>query len=401
MQNLDALFDLIPLAGIDMPVCLAIALPGRRLRTLPSFPQAALPQNGRMACGRGFSADTCKASAFGEAAELASCCAWGDEPIVSATEAELGPAALAPEALNGWSKAQIKGRTKWNAQYGGFDWRPGSRDRQRPIDWILVENAHGGPSAYAPADFAFIGRRQAGDPDAVAIGDSNGCAAGPTIETAKLAAILELVERDATGRWWYGRLGRAPVDLASLTIEAGLLVWLNARNRRTWLFDITTDIGIPVFAAASAEQGGRDVALGFAARIEPRSAAIAALSEMLQMEVSLNAARAMGEAAGNWTQWRAKVSLATPPLDGASKLAPGPIEASRLPQASSELAVALEACARNGIDLHFSDMTRPEIGVPAIRALSAALCHYKPRFDRKRLIADTGGGNAKQIPLLI
>ena len=257
------------------------------------------------------------------------------------------------------------------------------------------------PSAYAPADFAFIGRRQAGDPDAVAIGDSNGCAAGPTIETAKLAAILELVERDATGRWWYGRLGRAPVDIASLTIEAGLLVWLNARNRRTWLFDITTDIGIPVFAAASAEQGGRDVALGFAARIEPQSAAIAALSEMLQMEVSLNAARAMGEAAGNWKQWRAKASMATPPLDGASQLAPSPIQPSRLPQASSELAVALEACARNGIDLHFSDMTRPEIGVPAIRALSAALCHYKPRLNRKRLIAGTGGGNIKQIPLLI
>lgn len=171
MQNFDALFDLIPLADIDMPVYLAIALPGTCLRTQPRFPQAALPQNGRIASGRGFSADTCKASAFGEAAELASCCAWGNEPIVTATEFELGPAALAPEALNGWSKAQIKGRMKWNAQHADVDWRLGSRDRQRPIDWILLENAYGGPSAYAPADFAFIGRREAGDSDTVAIGD--------------------------------------------------------------------------------------------------------------------------------------------------------------------------------------------------------------------------------------
>jgi ribosomal protein S12 methylthiotransferase accessory factor len=32
-------------------------------------------------------------------------------------------------------------------------------------------------------------------------------------------------------------------------------------------------------------------------------------------------------------------------------------------------------------------MTRPEIGVPVFRAVSAALCHYKPRFGKARLTA--------------
>jgi ribosomal protein S12 methylthiotransferase accessory factor len=32
-------------------------------------------------------------------------------------------------------------------------------------------------------------------------------------------------------------------------------------------------------------------------------------------------------------------------------------------------------------------MTRLEIGIPVVRALSTKLCHYKPRFDRTRLLA--------------
>ena len=48
---------------------------------------------------------------------------------------------------------------------------------------------------------------------AVAIGDSNGCASGATLEEAKTAAILELIEWDATARWWYGRSPR-PVILS-------------------------------------------------------------------------------------------------------------------------------------------------------------------------------------------
>ena len=39
--------------------------------------------------------------------------------------------------------------------------------------------------------------------------DSNGCAAGNTVEEAILQGFLELVERDAYAIWWYNRLQRA------------------------------------------------------------------------------------------------------------------------------------------------------------------------------------------------
>ena len=315
-----ALFDVVDLPAAGMPVSFAIALPGQALLRIAGVPAAAMPDAGRMASGRGLDPEESRKSCLGEAAELFSCCEWGDESLVSATADEIGPAAILPDALNGFGQSQR--HAPWNRLNGSFDWRSPASPPTRKIDWLAVDDAFGGKPAYIPADFAFIGRRQAGDGKAVAIGDSNGCAAGPNADAAKLAAILELVERDATGRWWYGRRLRPPVDPACL--RGALAEFLAGRARMTRLFDITTDIGIPVIAAASAEADGSDVALGFAAGLGADAAATAAVTEMLQMEVSLTAARLMGEAAGAWSLWLAEVSMATPPLSAAGAVSTAP-----------------------------------------------------------------------------
>jgi ribosomal protein S12 methylthiotransferase accessory factor len=398
------LFEIIPLPVRDVPLYLAIALPSPSLVRMPGFPRAALPDSGRVASGRGLSSELCRASALGEAAELVSCCAWGTERLVTALDRELGPAALLPEVLNGFSTAQIDCRRAWNTRYAGFDWRPPLRDPKRPIEWLKVEDARGGPSAYAPADFAFIRRRKAGDDAAVAIGDSNGCACGLDVDSAKLAAVLELLERDAAARWWYGRRRRPLLDWSRLGNEGELTAWLASRPRRTWLFDITADIDIPVAVAASAEADGSDVVLGFAARLGMRDAAVAALTEMLQMEFSLAAARELGDTAEHWRDWRARVRMTTPPLNATPIRGDFADSQCTLPS----LAAVIEACARQGIRIWFADMTREAIGVPAFRAISPDLCHLKPRFARKRLLApdrrDIGPvlpGPEDQVPQLI
>jgi ribosomal protein S12 methylthiotransferase accessory factor len=382
-----ALFEVIELPNGGGPAHFAMALPGKRLRQMPGFPGAALPEAGRMASGRGLDAQQCRASSIGEAVELASCCAWDNERLVSASLKKIGPAALPPDALNGFTRSQIEARAAWNAGQLAFDWRPAPIADGTPIDWIEVEDAFGGAARFAPADFVFIGRREAGDSQAAAVGDSNGCAAGENGQAARIAAVLELVERDATARWWYGRRRRAAIDPAAIEGADELMDWLAGRERRrSVLFDITTDLDIPVMAAMSAEPDGSDITLGFSARLDPHSAAISALTEMLQMEVSLDAARALGDAAGSWAYWRDAIDVSTPPLDAASGVSFG-----TLPEAAtglgSGLSALLDACARRNIDLWFADMTRPAICLPAFRALSTALCHYKPRFARSRLLA--------------
>lgn len=405
LARVGELFDVINLPVTDVPAQFAIAIPKNALLQMPVTPRSAMPETGRLASGRGLSMDDCRASCLGEAAELFSCCSWGDEPVITATADEIGPAAIAPESLNGFSPDQIVARAAWNRENTGFDWRPPIRHQSAVLDWLRVEDAFGGDGAFIPADFAFIGRREAGEEAAVAVGDSSGCAAGITADAAKLAAILELVERDATGRWWYGRRQRPIIDPSCLSGIDALVDWLLDRRRRTWLFDITSDIDIPVVAAASAEPDGKDVSLGFSAGQSLQSAATAALAEMLQMEISLGAARALGDNAGGWQRWREKVSMTTRPL----KIAPiQQVAPSRSPPAvERDLSDVLNALAHRGIDLWFAEMTRAEFGIPVFRAVSTLLCHYKPRFGRARLFAPDAGdlsfdtGSPADQPLLL
>lgn len=402
----DEFFDVVPLPKGDGPVFLAIALPGKTLTSMPGFPQAALPQSGRVASGRGLTPEQARMSALGEAVELVSCCAWGDEPLIHASARELGPATLSPTLLNGFSPQQLAERESWNARYGDYDWRPPPYDETRRIDWIEVEDAFGGPKAYVPADFAFIGRKEAGDETAVAIGDSNGCASGATFEEAKTAAILELLERDAAARWWYGRASRPTMDFSILEAEPSLFRWLNHRSRRSHLVDITNDLDIPVVAAVSAECDGRDVVIGYAASVEIGIAASSAITEMAQIEFALEAVRTSARGPSHWAEWRTRVTLAHPPLGSIKTSSPGaPDGMSSRPTTLSELLDHLHKCR---LPMWFRDMSRQPFRSPAIRAISPALAHTKPRFHPGRMRLPSEGrleygqsGTVNQVSLFI
>src|SRR5262249_30881929 len=106
----DDFYDVIFLPGQES-IHLAVALPNDRYRAIPNFPSAALPESGRIASGRGLTMEVCRQSCLGEAAELVSCCAWGDEVLVTATARALGNAALPIRALDGFSPAQVAARS--------------------------------------------------------------------------------------------------------------------------------------------------------------------------------------------------------------------------------------------------------------------------------------------------
>lgn len=400
-------FDIVVLSEGTELAQLAIALPNDRYRANAALPKAALPEAGRIASGRGASLDACRHSCMGEAAEMLSVCAWGDEPLVMAPASDLGPQALSVRALNGFTDVQTNERESWNSIYGSYDWRPGPTSTANPISWGQVEDAFGRGKRYAPADFLYLGQRQVGDASAVAIADSNGCAAGTDADAAKLGALLELIERDATARWWYGCRRRSPIGAERIRAATSLGVQLAERERRSWLFDITSDLEVPVVAALSAERDGTDVALGFSAGTNLSAAMESAVTEMLQMEFSLMVAKESEDQSTLWTQWRRAVTTSLAPLDAMAMPAITPSDT--LPAGrEATFGDILETCTRLGIDLYFADMSRPAVGVPVYRALSTALCHYKPRFGRLRLHApdrrDTDRGIERPtalVPLLV
>jgi Uncharacterized conserved protein len=81
--------------------------------------------------------------------------------------------------------------------------------------------------------------------------DSNGCAAGNTLEEAIVQGFLELVERDAYAIWWYNRLQRPAVDLSQFNdyYVRDLQAQLADHGRRLWLLDVTSDLGVPTYVA--------------------------------------------------------------------------------------------------------------------------------------------------------
>ena len=82
---------------------------------------------------------------------------------------------------------------------------------------------------------------------------------------------MELVERDGVAIWWYNRLSLPEVDLDSFGSD-----WIDrvrseydAVGRDVWAIDLTTDIGIPVFVAASRRRSPdpEDLIFGFGAHL--------------------------------------------------------------------------------------------------------------------------------------
>ena len=236
-----------------------------------------------------------------------------------------------------------------------------------------------------------------------------GSAAGQSWDAAALHGMLELIERDAASLWWQGG-NRArsipPGDEAQITAES-LLARLRqgASARRSWLLDITTNIGVPCVAAISCMADGFGLAFGLAARPTLQAAARAAVLEMCQVELALAVAEAKvrerGEAALN-AQDRIHRRRATMlNADRCLLLQPGS-ERSPYPEIGTTdpeevLRLIVDRLAQLGIEAFGLDLTRPQFAVPAARVIAPGLQLLPSEIITPRLadmIARTGGGAA-------
>lgn len=205
--------------------------------------------------------------------------------------------------------------------------------------------------------------------------NSTGCAAGPDRETALATALWECVERDALALWWHG--GRQGAALAVEVIDPlqpRLFWWLDQRERRTLLLDLTTDIGLPVVAAVSSGVDGRHVAVGAAARPVLAEAALAAVTEMVQTEVGMDLARQAADPEVG--EWIARASTLDQPQFRA-----GP---ARAPVAPVGWQALLERLAGLGHPALAVDLTLPRDPLISFRVLVPGLCAMRGRIDTER-----------------
>jgi ribosomal protein S12 methylthiotransferase accessory factor len=125
---------------------------------------------------------------------------------------------------------------------------------------------------------------------------SNGLASGNTTEEAILHGLLELIERDATTlaalRGGAGRFGRRiePEFLGDPLVDR-LVTQIRAAGFEFWIFDQTTDIGLPVFQAVIGDPSRNywrhfDLATGYGCHPNAARAAIRAITEAAQTRVT-------------------------------------------------------------------------------------------------------------------
>jgi ribosomal protein S12 methylthiotransferase accessory factor len=136
----------------------------------------------------------------------------------------------------------------------GFNYVPVPFDPARAIEWTLLVSLASGQTRWVATAHCFFNYRDPDDrSETFQLADSNGCAAGNTVEEAVLQGLLELVERDAVAIWWYTRAVRAEVDLASFADPSfsRLMDAYDQRGRELHVLDLTVDTGVPHINDAS------------------------------------------------------------------------------------------------------------------------------------------------------
>ena len=211
----------------------------------PAFSVAELRAGlGGGSFGKGSTAEQGEASALMEAMERYSGIFQGDEIRMTRRFTDFSPGeAIAPNDVLLFSDAQYRRR---QMQIAGQDHDaspppPAPFDPSAEIEWSPVWSLRDGRFKYLPTSLLYFFYRGPGQINA----DSNGCAAGNTLEEAIVQGYLELIERDSYAIWWYNRSQREEVDLSQFNDSYihNLRTQLAETGRRLWVLDITSDLG--------------------------------------------------------------------------------------------------------------------------------------------------------------
>ncbi|MGW4065378.1 TOMM precursor leader peptide-binding protein [Amycolatopsis sp. NPDC004747] len=340
--------------------------------------------------GKGVSPIDAEVGALCEAAERFSGNFQGDELRIRGTYEELAGEAVHPNECMLFADRQYAGRAAWNAAHGAFQRVGEPFDPAAVTDWTPVWSLSG-RRRLLPTSQLYYGTPSASSARGVRA-DSNGSAAGSSLEDAILQGALELVERDAVALWWYNRTPMAGVDLASFADP-----WLEemsgnyaAIGRELWVLDLTSDLGIPVAAALSRRTDGprEEIMLGFGAHLDPRIAVRRAVTELNQM-LPIVQAGSDDLDDPDARRWLAYATVANQPY-----LRPAAGQRMRTaadfgfvnrPDVRDDVEALNRVFEGAGLELLVLDQTRPDVGIPVVKVLAPGIRPFWARFAPGRL----------------
>ncbi len=214
---------------------------GMRSRTLSSLRRSLRSKS----AGKGSTREQSEVSALCEAVERYSGARCGDEIRIRRRFIDFAgnDEAIHPNDAQLFSDYQLDNAKSINAKGHPYNIVPARHDPDAEIDWTPVWSFTERRHRYLPTSMLYsMPAEERGPADLIA--DSNGCAAGNTLEEAILQGFYELAERDAFAVWWYNRLRAPAVDLLSFddAYLAAAADYYARYERDLWVLDVTSDI---------------------------------------------------------------------------------------------------------------------------------------------------------------
>jgi oxazoline/thiazoline synthase len=337
--------------------------------------------------GKGSTAEQGEASALMEAIERYSGIFQGDEIRATKRFTDFAPGdAIAPNDVLLFSDAQSRPNHA-TVDVGNSHSVPAPFDRSARIEWSPVWSLRDGRFKYLPTSLLYFFYSG----PAAFHADSNGCAAGNTLEEAIVQGFLELVERDAYAIWWYNRLQRPEVDLAQFddSYIRDLQTQLAETGRKLWVLDVTSDLGVPTYVAILhwMQNSQENIEFGSGSHFDSRIAMLRALTELNQfLSIGL-----MGGGTGEKSSLDgvAPLHLRDHPFltpSGRPIVQPGSgAKFGALDDTREQVLACVNLASRAGLDFLVLNQTRPDVEVPVVRVIVPGLRHFYLRFAPGRL----------------
>ena len=332
--------------------------------------------------GKGSTSEQAEASALMEAIERYSGIFQGDEIRMKRRFTDFAPGdAILANDVQLFSEAQFQARHE-PAQEDSHP-VPDPIDPAASIEWSPAWSLRDQRFRYLPTGLMYFFYRDFHT-------DSNGCAAGNTLQEAIVQGFLELVERDAYAIWWYNRSSRSEVDLSEFddSYIRDIKTQFTDAGRRLWVLDVTSDLGVPAYVAIMhwMKDGQENIEFGSGAHFDRRIALLRSLTELSQfLSIGL-----MGGGSGD----KSSLDGVTPlRLENYPFLVPAncPTVAPELgihvplDNARDQVNACVEIARRAGYDFLVLDQTRPDVEVPVARVIVPGLRHFYRRFGPGRL----------------
>src|SRR5579863_10103424 len=336
--------------------------------------------------GKGSTAEQAEASALMEAIERYSGIFQGDEIRIAKRFTDFEPGEVVnPEDVLLFSDAQYRSP---EAEPDDSHRVPVRFDPSAKIEWSPVWSLRDQRFKYLPTSLMYFFY---GGGEASYAADSNGCAAGNTLQEAIVQGFLELVERDAYAIWWYNRLQREELDLSQFddSYVQDLRTQLGDQGRKLWVLDITSDLGVPTYVAIVhwIQNGHENIEFGSGAHFDSRIALLRALTELNQFMAIGLMNGGSGEkpsldhiAPLELTNYPFLLPNGRPaaPIISGSKF--GPLDNTR-----KQVDACVEIARQAGLDFLVLDQTRPDVETSVVRVIVPGLRHFYRRFGPGRL----------------